>query len=116
MEKIKQSLRDSATLRWVMMLLISLLMAANYFFYDVLSPLLSLLRDNLGINSGSYGIIVGFYSFPNTFLLMAILGGIILDKLGIRPTGSLFAIFMLIGAFLTAYGASDMRQWLTRAG
>ncbi len=75
------TIRDLARYRWSMMVIVSLLMAANYYFYD---------------------------AFPNTFLLMAILGGIIADKLGIRPTGFLFAVFMLIGAFLTAYGASDI--------
>ena len=94
-------------MRWAMMFIVSLLMAANYFFYDVLSPLKSTLQDQLNISSSDYGWIVGFYAFPNTFLLMAILGGIILDKMGIRPTGSLFAVFMLIGAAITAYGASD---------
>lgn len=108
MEQLKRTLRDRPLSRWLIMLLVSLLMAANYFFYDVLSPLKSLMQEHLHITSGEYGLIVGFYAFPNTFLLMAILGGIILDKLGIRPTGMLFAIFMVIGAALTAYGASDI--------
>jgi nitrate/nitrite transporter NarK len=108
MNQIKQTLRDSPAARWSMMVIVSTLMAANYFFYDVLSPLKSILQEHLNISSGDYGMIVGFYAFPNTFLLMAILGGIILDKLGIRPTGLLFAVFMLIGATLTAYGASDI--------
>jgi MFS family permease len=37
---------------------------------------------------------------------MAVVGGIILDKLGIRRTGFMFVFFMALGAFLTAYGAS----------
>lgn len=37
---------------------------------------------------------------------MAVIGGIILDKFGIRRTGFMFVFFMAIGAFLTAYGAS----------
>ncbi len=107
MEKLKTTLRDSAKMRWSMMLLVSLLMAANYYFYDALSPLKSILQEHLHFSSQDYGIVAGFYAFPNTFLLMAILGGIILDKMGIRPTGLLFAVFMLIGAFFTAYGATD---------
>ena len=107
MNHISKVLRDYPGTRWAMMLLVSFLMAANYFFYDVLSPLKATLQEHLNMSSQDYGIIVGFYAFPNTFLLMAILGGIILDKLGIRPTGFLFAVFMLIGASLTAYGASD---------
>ena len=107
MEQIKKTLRESAKMRWAMMLLVSLLMGANYYFYDAVSPLKSILQEHLNFSSQDYGIVAGFYAFPNTFLLMAILGGIILDKLGIRPTGFLFAIFMLIGAVLTAYGATD---------
>jgi len=90
------------------MVLVSFLMAANYYFYDVLSPLKTILQDHLNFSSQDFGIVAGFYAFPNTFLLMAILGGIILDKMGIRPTGLLFAVFMLIGALITAYGASDI--------
>ena len=108
MDQIKKTLRDSAKARWAIMFIVSFLMAANYYFYDVLSPLKSILQEHLNFSSQDYGIVAGFYAFPNTFLLMAILGGIILDKLGIRPTGLLFAVFMLIGAVLTAYGASDM--------
>jgi MFS family permease len=108
MNQIKQLLKDSPRARWTVMILVSFLMAANYYFYDVLSPLKSILQEHLNFSSQDYGIVAGFYAFPNTFLLMAILGGIILDKLGIRPTGSLFAVFMLIGAVLTAYGATDL--------
>ncbi len=107
MEKIKQTLRDKPAARWTMMLLVSFLMAANYYFYDALSPLKNLLQEKLNFSSQDFGIVAGFYAFPNTFLLMAILGGIILDKLGIRPTGLLFAVFMLIGAVVTAYGTTD---------
>ena len=38
---------------------------------------------------------------------MAVIGGVILDKLGIRRTGFIFVFFMAFGALLTAYGASD---------
>ncbi|MBI9038685.1 MAG: MFS transporter [Bacteroidales bacterium] len=107
MNEVKKTLRDSAKVRWGILVLVSFLMAANYYFYDALSPLKGLLQEKLNFSSQDFGLVAGFYAFPNTFLLMAILGGIILDKLGIRPTGFLFAVFMLIGAFLTAYGATD---------
>lgn len=107
MVKARKMPRELARFRWSVMIIVSLLMAANYYFYDVLSPLKSILQEHLNFTSRDFGIVSGVYAFPNTFLLMAILGGIILDKLGIRPTGLLFAVLMLIGAFLTAYGASD---------
>jgi MFS family permease len=82
-------------------------MAANYYFYDALSPLKSVLQEHLGFTSSDYGWVVGFYAFPNTFLLMAILGGIILDKIGIRITGLTFVLFMVLGALVTVYATTD---------
>lgn len=106
MEKIRKSLRDSNLMRWSVLLSVSFVMAANYFFYDVLSPLQPLLREKLGFSNSEYGFLVSAYSLPNVFLLMAIVGGIILDKIGIRRTGFAFIAFMAIGSLLTGYGAS----------
>jgi MFS family permease len=100
----------SALSRWGILLLISFIIAANYYFYDALSSIKSIMQKELGISNTEYGLIVSFYSFPNTFLLMAILGGIILDKWGIRFTGFLFIFFTAVGSFLTAYGASNLYQ------
>jgi MFS family permease len=107
MNQIKKALRESAAARWGVLLIISYVMAANYYFYDALSPLKSALQEHLNFSSEDYGWVQGFYAFPNTFLLMAILGGIILDKIGIRITGMVFVVFMVIGAFVTAYGTTD---------
>jgi MFS family permease len=103
---VENCLRDKAWFRWSMLLLISMVMAANYYFYDALTPIKSILSQHLGFSSTDYGIVQGFYAFPNTFLLMAILGGVILDRIGIRITGLVFVIFMLVGAWLTLYGTS----------
>lgn len=107
MNQLKHVLRESATARWGVLLLISYVMAANYYFYDALSPLKSVLQEHLNFSSEDYGWVQGFYAFPNTFLLMAILGGIILDKIGIRITGMTFVIFMALGALVTAYGTTS---------
>lgn len=106
MNKIKSVLRESKAARWAVLLVISYVMAANYYFYDALSPLKSILQEKLNFSSEDYGWVQGFYAFPNTFLLMAIFGGIILDKIGIKITGMVFVIFMVLGAFVTAYGTT----------
>lgn len=107
MEKITRALNESATIRWLVLLLVSISMAANYYFYDALSPLKQYMGELLGFSSADYGIFISAYSFPNVFLAMAVLGGIICDKLGIRITGTTFALLMVFGSFFTAYGASD---------
>lgn len=108
MEKMQKALNESKSLRWLVLVLISLTMFANYYFYDALSPLKSLLQTRLGWQSSDYGFFVSAYSIPNVFFAMAVIGGIILDKLGIRITGFMFIVFMVLGSALTAYGATDL--------
>ncbi len=107
MEQIKKALNESAAARWGIMLLVSFTMAANYYFYDALSPLKELMTELLGFTSSDYGFFVAAYSVPNVFLAMAVIGGIILDKIGIRITGFAFVLFMVLGGCITAYGSTD---------
>ncbi|MEA3316489.1 MAG: MFS transporter, partial [Bacteroidota bacterium] len=102
-----RTIKDSFITRWLVLLLASAVMFFNYYFYDALSPLKDLMQSNLGFSSSDYGLFMSAYSVPNVFLLMAVLGGIILDKIGIRITGFSFVFLMGVGALITAYGASD---------
>lgn len=108
MNEIKNAMNESKALRWTMLVLVSIAMFANYYFYDALSPLKEALQTRLGWSSTNYGFFMSAYSIPNVFFAMAVIGGIILDKLGIRITGFTFIVFMVVGSALTAYGASDL--------
>jgi len=107
MEQIKKALNESAAMRWGVLILTGSILSVNYYFYDAFSTLKDLLMIEFGFSNTDYGLFVSFYSIPNTFLLMAVIGGVILDKLGIRRTGFMFVFFMAFGAMLTAYGASS---------
>ncbi len=106
-EQVKQTLKESKFARWLVLILASFTMATNYYFYDALAPLADLIRINLGFSSTEYGFFISAYSIPNVFLAMAVLGGIILDRIGIRITGFSFIFLMGLGGIITAYGASD---------
>lgn len=106
MEKIKKAINDYPLARWGILILVGFILSVNYYFYDAFSTLKDLLMSEFGYTNTDYGLFVSFYSIPNTFLLMAVIGGVILDKLGIRRTGFMFIFFMAFGAMLTAYGAS----------
>ncbi|MCK5075716.1 MAG: MFS transporter [Calditrichia bacterium] len=106
-EIIKKALNESAATRWTVLMIVSFTMAANYYFYDAVSPLKELLTEHLGFSSSDFGIFISAYSFPNVFLAMAVLGGIICDKLGIRITGFGFTFLMLVGSLFTGYGATE---------
>lgn len=106
-EKIRFQVSQSAGLRWAILVLVGFILSVNYYFYDAFSTLKGQLMSEFGFSNTDYGLFVSFYSIPNTFLLMAVIGGVILDRLGIRRTGFLFVGFMAFGAMLTAYGASN---------
>ena len=109
MNQIKKSLRDSAKMRWLVLGLIAFTMLTGYFFTDVLSPLKSLLIEDqtLQWDNSCYGIFAGAYSFFNVFIFMLIIGGIILDKIGIRFTGNTFVSLMVVGAVINYYALTD---------
>lgn len=107
MDSIKKTINDSPVARWGVLILVGFILSVNYYFYDAFSTLKDLMTKEFGFTNTDYGLFVSFYSIPNTFLLMAVIGGVILDKLGIRRTGFIFVFFMAFGALLTAYGASD---------
>ena len=50
--KIQQTLRDSALARWTVLVLVASMMFFAYMFVDILSPLASLLNETLGWDQG----------------------------------------------------------------
>ena len=60
MDQIKKSLKENPAARWGILILISFIMAANYYFYDAISPLKRLLEENFGFSSSDFGLFVSF--------------------------------------------------------
>ena len=94
MNQAKKLLSESPYARWGILLLLGIVLSVNYYFYDAFSSLKSLLTKEFAFTNTQYGLFVSFYAVPNTFLLMAVLGGMILDRLGIRRTGFMFVFFL----------------------
>lgn len=105
-EKIKKSLRESKTARWTALAIVAFTMLCGYYLTDVMAPLKGLLENQLGWNSNEYGFFTSAYGWFNVFLFMLIIGGIILDKMGIRFTGIMATSIMVIGASLKYYAIS----------
>ena len=105
--KTQTDMADSSLQRWGVVILVSVTIATCYYFYDAISPLKGTLTEELGWSSADYGQFRAAYSWPNVFLFMAVIGGVIADRLGIRITGNFFVSSMVAGAFLTWYGATD---------
>ncbi len=106
MEAIRKSLRESALARWTALGIVAFTMLCGYYITDVMAPLKGLLEQQLSWNSAEYGFFTSAYGWFNVFLLMLILGGIILDKAGIRFTGVGAASVMVLGAGLKFWAIS----------
>lgn len=102
-EKIQKSLRESATARWLALILISSTMFFAYFFVDVAAPLQTLLLKDYGWSPEVFGMLGGSEFFLNVFAFFLIFSGIILDKMGIRFTLITSGITMVAGALLKFY-------------
>lgn len=105
-ETVRKSLRDSAAARWTALLIVSFTMMCGYFLTDVLSPIVGLLESQLNWTRADYGVYTSSYGWFNVFLVMLILGGIILDKLGIRITGLGATALMVIGTAIKYWAVS----------
>ena len=93
-------MKDKKAIRWTVLMIVSFTMMAAYFFYDAMAPLKGMLERTQGWSSTDYGLFTSSYSWFNVFLLMLFLGGILLDKKGIRFTGGLATGLMVAGALI----------------
>jgi MFS family permease len=85
--------------RWAVLVLISLAMFGNYYVYDSISPLADVLKAQLGFSDANIGLLNAIYSFPN--ILMVLVGGILIDRIGTRKATVLFGVLCFLGAALT---------------
>ncbi|MFA5326104.1 MAG: MFS transporter [Bacteroidales bacterium] len=110
MNKTIKLLRDSKKARWIVLLCLSIPMFASYFFDDLFSTISVIFKNpeilDLAWSSSDYGLYGGAYS------LLCVWGGLIicgmlLDKWGVRFTGSLFVGLMVGGSVLVLYAISE---------
>ena len=88
------------SLRWFVLVLISLAMFGNYYVYDSISPLADVLKAQLGYSDGNIGLLNAIYSFPN--IVMVLIGGVVIDRIGTRKSTFLFGVLCFVGAAMTA--------------
>lgn len=112
-ENVQKTLRDSAALRWLALILLAGAMFCSYIFMDILSPIKDLVCSpkeygGLGWESEVFGTMQGSETFLNVFVFFLIFAGIILDKMGVRFTAILSGAVMLVGATINWYALTDM--------
>jgi len=90
--------------RWAVLVFISLAMFGNYYVYDCIAPIADLLAAQLHFSESNIGWLQAIYSMPN--IVLVLVGGVIVDRIGVRRGILLFGSICLVGASITAlYGA-----------
>lgn len=107
-ENVQKTLRDSAALRWLALILLAGAMFCSYIFMDILSPIKDLMQQTKGWDSTAFGTMQGSETFLNVFVFFLIFAGIILDKMGVRFTAILSGAVMLVGSIINWYALTDM--------
>lgn len=102
--------RDNKKTRWGMLLIISFVMFAAYIASDNIFSVERTLMDpdTYAITQTEYDTLAGAYSIFNVYLLMLIFGGLILDKMGIRFTGIMSCILMVVGIGMLTLSLFDL--------
>ncbi|MRT93730.1 MFS transporter [Ancylomarina sp. 16SWW S1-10-2] len=104
-DAFKRTLRDSSAMRWAMLILLSGLTFSTYWFQDFFSGLKGLMESEMGFSSEEFGRILALTTSVNIFG-MIIVGGIMLDKWGIRIAGIVFGGIAVVGGAISALAAS----------
>lgn len=89
-------------LKWIMLWLAGLTIMGSYYTYDSIAPVAAMLRDQRGFNQSQIGLLNAVFNFPN--IALALIGGILIDRIGAAKTILISTIVSAIGAALTAFG------------
>jgi MFS family permease len=85
--------------RWAVLFFVSLAMFGNYYVYDSIAPVADVLKSQLGFSDSNIGMLNAIYSIPN--IIMVLIGGIVIDRIGTRKSTFLFATICMVGAAVT---------------
>ena len=86
--------------RWIVLIFVSFAQGGNYYIYDSINPLERIFIEHLGFSSTRFGWLNSSYSVAAVATLL--IGGIIIDKFGVRKSLFIFSVLCLAGAALTA--------------
>ena len=88
--------------KWLILLLAALTIMGSYYTYDSIAPVASMLRYQRGFTQSQIGLLNAVFNLPN--IVLALVGGILIDRIGAAKAILIAAVICTIGAVLTAIG------------
>ena len=92
----------ASRLPWLVLALASLAIAGNYYAYDAIAPVADFLQTQRGLTQTQIGLLNAIFSLPN--IPLALVGGVLIDRLGPARAAFGAAAFCFVGSVLTAVG------------
>lgn len=89
--------------RWLVLLMVSSAMFANYYVFDALNPVGPLLESELHFSQAQIGLLDTAYNIAALLVLIA--GGFIIDRFGTKKSLAVFAVISALGGLLIALGS-----------
>ena len=106
----RKAIFKSSALAWIALALLVVPMFGSYFFDDMFSTVSNIFNDpsmlELGWGQEEYGKYTSGYSILCIFGGL-IICGMLLDKWGVRITGSIFVGLMVLGAGISTWAISS---------
>jgi MFS family permease len=88
--------------KWLMLALAAMTIMGSYYTYDSIAPVAGMLRDQRGFSQSQIGLLNAVFNLPN--IALALVGGILIDRIGAAKAILIAAVICTIGAVLTAIG------------
>ena len=89
-------------LKWLVLALVSIAIAGNYYAFDSVAPVADLLRTRRGFSQSQIGLLNAVLGLPN--IALSLVGGLLIDRFGASRAAVGTAAFCFVGAVLTAVG------------
>lgn len=91
--------------RWMVLIWLSLAMFGNYYIFDAINPLVDLFKTQLGFSNEVIGELNSAYNIAAIIVLL--IGGILIDRLGTKVAIFIFAVLCLIASGMMLFGNSS---------
>lgn len=89
-------------LKWLVLVLCALTIMGSYYTYDSIAPVADLLRDQRQFDQKQIGLLNAVFSLPN--IPLAVIGGVLIDRIGAARAALGAAVLCTVGAVMTALG------------
>jgi len=106
------ALAGAVNYRWKILAMTYFCMLSFAMVFQSISPLLTLIRDEFSISRAEAGLLMSFFALPG--IIVALPGGIISDRFGMKKTGIASLVLMVIGTLVVGTSNIPLQAYVGR--